>query len=890
MGVTALLGVGGAPRIGAGFTPPELRMPEITRRLDRAELGKRIERAEKLLQKGKTAEALEEYLLVLRDDPENDVVRQLTADLCLSLSRNPEAVKLLGELFERQVNAGDATRASLTYKKLARHGSPTWQQKFRFGQLLEGSNKKLAVGTYEAALLDLSKLGKKQESAELLDRIVAIEPTQANLLRVAELASELGNRKVAAGAFQKVAFAAAAEGGDSAQWYERAYQEDASDQSIALAYAQSLLAKGQVGAAIFILEPQINSGPVTPEFRETYADALVGAGRFAEAEPLVWQLFEANPARVQQVIGLIGSFLDGEMEEEAVALARKLEQFQRRRGERRQFIAIMEDITGSRRASSQMLEFLSELYNSSNRENDYCTTLLKLFDLYVSTADFAKAAECLDRAAEVDPYEPGHLKRLEMLRGKVDDARFKVIASRFSSASKAPEEPVQTEGPTLGAGTLQDLMLQAEILVQYGMRNKAVERLQRIQELFPREEERNEDLQRLYMSAGVTPRYAGSAPLPPAAVATPGPAPIAAPVSVPAPAADPGADVRTFTRVAEITRKLYHQTTAPAVLSTAVKEIGAQWETSRCIAVMGKPGLPATAMDEFCVDGLKRASVAAIGELVSCLHGAVDGHDPLAIPDAAKSDALQSAKKALAELKAETVLAIPLTDGEETAGILVLVHSRPRVWQQSDMVVLKTLADQMVIALNNAGLRRLVKNLSVTDEKSGLLKRASYLDLLMAESKRAIQNSSALSVVLMQFGKSGAMLKEHGEADVQSVMAKAGQMFAANIRSNDLAFRYDTTTIAILLGETAEKEGMLAVEKLRKIIGELRWPAKDGAEAQAVLFSAGLAEAVIRTEYDPVDVVTEVINRAEHALSQAMALGLGKVVALGPALATGAVA
>src|SRR5215471_2955469 len=219
-------------------------MPEITKRLDRAELGRRVERAEKLLQKGKTAEALEEYLLVLKDDPENDVVRQLTADLCLSLSRNAEAVRLLGELFERQVSAGDATRASLTYKKLARHGSPTWQQKFRFGQLLEGSNKKLAVGTYEAALLDLTKLGKKPEAAEILERIVAIEPTQANWLRVADLASELGNRKAAAAAFQRVALAAESEGGDSAQWFERAYQEDASDQPIALAYARSLLAKG----------------------------------------------------------------------------------------------------------------------------------------------------------------------------------------------------------------------------------------------------------------------------------------------------------------------------------------------------------------------------------------------------------------------------------------------------------------------------------------------------------------------------------------------------------------------------------------------------------------------------------------------------------------------
>jgi len=858
-------------------------MLEITKRPDRAEIGKRVERAEKLLQKGKTAEALEEYLLVLRDDGDNDVVRQLAADLCLSLGRNPDAVRLLGDLFERQVNAGDATRASLTYKKLARHGSPTWQQKFRFGQLLEGSNKKLAVGTYEAALSDVVKLGKKQEAAEILDRIVTLEPNRANLQRVAELASERGDHTAAALAFQQVAQLAAAEGGDAAQWYERAYQEDASDQGIALAYGKTLLAQGQAGAAIFVLESQMNSGQVTAGLREAYADALLAAGRNAEAEPLVWQLFEQNPGRVQQVISLIGSLLDSEQDEAAVALARKLEQFQRRRGERRQFIAIMEDITAARRASSPMLEFLSELYNASNRENDYCQTLLKLFDLYCSTGEFAKAAECLDRAAEVDPYEAGHLKRLDMLKGKVEEARFKAISSRFSPTKKVIEEPAIEDSRTLGASTLQDLMLQAEILVQYGMRNKAVERLQRIQELFPREEEQNEDLQRLYLSAGVTPRYAGSAPLPPVAAAAPAPAV--------APAPDQATDVRAFTRVAEISRKLYHQGTAPAVLSTAVREIGTHWEATRCIAAMGKAGSSATAMEEFCIEGYKKASHSAIAELVASLQKAVDGQEPLAIEDAPKAVALQGARKALTELGAATLLAIPLSDGEEIVGMLVLVHSRPRAWQQSDMVVLKTLSEQMVIALNNAGLRRLVKNLSVTDEKSGLLKRASYIDLLLAESKRAIQNASALSVLLLQFGRSAAMLKEYGEAEVQAVMERAGQLIAANIRTNDLAFRYDTMTIAILLGETAEKEAMLAIEKLRKTISEVRLPAKDdGSQGHTAQFSAGLAEAVIRTEYDPVDVVTEVINRAEHALQQAMAQGPGKIVALGPALAAGAVA
>jgi cysteine synthase len=106
-----------------------------------------------------------------------------------------------------------------------------------------------------------------------------------------------------------------------------------------------------------------------------------------------------------------------------------------------------------------------------------------------------------------------------------------------------------------------------------------------------------------------------------------------------------------------------------------------------------------------------------------------------------------------------------------------------------------------------------------------------------------------------------------------------------------MAFRYDTTTVAIILGDTATKEATLAVEKLRKIISEVRLPAKNGADkGPPAQFSAGLAEAVVKQEYDPVDIVTEVINRAEHALAQSLVQGPGKVVALSAALAAGAVA
>ena len=868
---------GANPRIKAELTVARPPMPENP---NRAEVARRVEKAEKLLQKGKTADALAEYLQILEGDPQNDNVRQMAADLCLSLNKGEQAVRLLGELFERQVAAADATRASLTYKKLARYANPTWEQKVRFGQLLEHSNKKLAIGTFENALEDLQRQGKKEETLLVLGRIVSLEPSQSNHLRVAELSAELGEHVMASQSFLQLAELTETSGGNASSWYERAYTENPTDPKMAVAYGKSLLAQGEAGAAIFIFEPLVHSEDASLELRDLYAQALLSADRCLESEPLIWQSFEQNPARMHQVVNLIGKMIDSELDAEAVALARKLEAFQRRRGERRSFITTMQELLASHRPSAEMLEFLAELFNASNRETDYAQALLKLFELYCTKHDYQKAGECLDRAAEVDPYEPGHQKRLEALRGKIDDQRFNVIASRFTTVKKEEQE-VKIQEPTLGAAALQDLMLQAEILVQYGMRSKAMERLQRIQELFPREEERNHELQKLYLAAGIEPHYAKSAT--PATTSVPAtangdqPAPTAAATA----AASQAADVSSLARVAEITRKLYHQGNAEGVLRTAANEIGANWRTARCIAALRKPGLPPSSVQEYHMDGLIPASSAALVSLVETLQDLAVARGTVTIGDAKNAPELMGIRSAVEELQIESLLALPLTEGNDQIGVLILTQNTSRVWQPSEVLVIRTLSDQVLIALNNAGLRRLVKNLSVTDEKSGLLRRASYLDLLQAETRRGLQQGTAVTVLLMQFGRRSALIKEYGEQAVTAVMEQIGQLFSANIRTNDLAFRYEATTVALVLGDTGEKEAVLAVEKLRRLLKEVRFPGKD----KGVEFSAGLAPAVMRQHFDPVDIVTEVANRADHALEQAVAQGAGKIVSQAPQFA-----
>jgi diguanylate cyclase (GGDEF)-like protein len=306
---------------------------------------------------------------------------------------------------------------------------------------------------------------------------------------------------------------------------------------------------------------------------------------------------------------------------------------------------------------------------------------------------------------------------------------------------------------------------------------------------------------------------------------------------------------------------------------------------SRCMAALRKPGLATSAMKEFAAAGNEPAALDVIDQVVSVLHELAISNGAFSYSEISSAPELQSIATQLASLGARSLLVLPLNDGNEHLGLLVLLDKDTRNWPQNDVIVFKMIAEQVAIALNNAGLRRLVKTLSVTDEHSGLLKRASYLDLLMGEVRRATQQSTPLCVLLMRFGERATIAKEQGEPAADSLMQRLGQLVAANVRQNDLAFRYSANAIAIVLGETLENEAMRVVEKMRRLINTAI-----GEKQIASSFNAGIAEAVMRSEFDSVDIVTEVINRAEHALEKAVAEGPGKSVALAPELSTVAVA
>src|SRR5207244_13437243 len=98
-------------------------------------------------------------------------------------------------------------------------------------------------------------------------------------------------------------------GANAAPGFERAYSEDSRDPQIALAYGKSLLAQGEIGAAIFIFETHVQAGNPSLELRDHYAKALLAANRLIDAEALVLLLFDENLVLIVQLIALCGHII-----------------------------------------------------------------------------------------------------------------------------------------------------------------------------------------------------------------------------------------------------------------------------------------------------------------------------------------------------------------------------------------------------------------------------------------------------------------------------------------------------------------------------------------------------------------------------------------------------
>jgi diguanylate cyclase (GGDEF)-like protein len=113
---------------------------------------------------------------------------------------------------------------------------------------------------------------------------------------------------------------------------------------------------------------------------------------------------------------------------------------------------------------------------------------------------------------------------------------------------------------------------------------------------------------------------------------------------------------------------------------------------------------------------------------------------------------------------------------------------------------------------------QLLRTLAVADEKTGLLARGSYIDCLLHESQRARSQGVPLALALLQIDGGPELLRQQGEGPFDRYMEQLGKSVQAIVRQTDLAIKYTSWALAVVLPDTPLSGAQMFAEKLKRAV------------------------------------------------------------------------
>ena len=843
---------------------------------------KHLERAKRCLEKNRVEDAIEAYQAVLEAAPTHQEAMQALGDLYARLDQPERAATYYGKLFDRLTDPRDDLKAIALYTRFLKLVPQPPERVARYALLLQKQNRpEEAIEQYQLATEQFIAQGRGDAALACQERLAQLDPNNGvRHFAQGELAERQGKPLIAARGFLRAGQLALAAGelDRALELFARAHQLAPTERGVALVYAQARLRQGTAlgdAAALKLLE-RFSTSESDSTYLETFGEALMRAGQLVRARGVLEQFYKEKAGSYEKLFDLADRCLKARQDDQAIQILTSVKKRMLDSRRESEFAAQLDRLAEANPSSLRLTEFWGALYNELNREAKYFDVLIRLFDLHLEAGNPSAACETLERMVDVDPYDFRNQQRLEQLEGRVDPAYLRGVASRLvQAASQGPAAP--TIGRSLSEEAadddrfmeegraehaLEDLLVQAEIFLQYSLHPKAIERLQKIAEMFPGEEEHNERLRNLYQMAHWSP--AGSKIRAEAARASSSSGGITGKTGTYS-----VETLRDLSKISEINQTVYRQATPRAMLSVAVNEVGTYLRVMRCLAVVGAPGQPPQMAAEFCAPGVEASAGSLIVRLL--------GHLERAAPDSLGGLPLEAAAApVLREMGLETALGVPLTDKETQApaGMLVAGCAAPHKWKPNETYFLQAVGDQMLLSLHHTRLRTLVRTLAVADEKTGLLARSSYTDCLLGETQRAKSQGTPLAVALLQIDRGSELIHQQGEAQVENHMEQLARVLQPVVRQNDLAVKYNAWSLAFILPDTTLAGARSLAEKLRKVAVGVR-PPWDGAQ---LTLSAGVAEAIARPDYDSEDIVTDLINRAEFGLEDARKMGGGTIV------------
>lgn len=215
----------------------------------------------------------------------------------------------------------------------------------------------------------------------------------------------------------------------------------------------------------------------------------------------------------------------------------------------------------------------------------------------------------------------------------------------------------------------------------------------------------------------------------------------------------------------------------------------------------------------------------------------------------------------------------PVEPGGLTHGVITVV-GRGRPFSLDDREVLRSLAAQASLALENVDLHLQVSRQAVTDELTGLANHGRFQELLSTEVEQVRRYHHPLGLIMLDIDNFKSINDTYGHQQGDVVLKRVARVVADSSREADFPARYGGEEMALILPHT-DLEGAHAIaERIRTSIEAVRIPRKDGDGVLRVTASLGVAASTDGSK-------DELIADADGALYEAKRTGKNRTVTAG---------
>ena len=237
----------------------------------------------------------------------------------------------------------------------------------------------------------------------------------------------------------------------------------------------------------------------------------------------------------------------------------------------------------------------------------------------------------------------------------------------------------------------------------------------------------------------------------------------------------------------------------------------------------------------------------------------------------------------LTQFQVKANLVVPLLQGEKLWGLLVAQHcTQPRQWQLWEIELLKQLATQVGIAIQQAELyqqlevaNQELKRLATLDGLTGLANRRRFDEYIEQEWQRLAREQEPLSLILCDIDFFKLYNDTYGHQAGDDCLKQVATALRHSVkRPADLVARYGGEEFAVILPHTTAAGALCLAKSIHQQVRQLRLAHPGSTVSQYVTLSLGVAGLIPCSGVTP----AKLIAAADAALYEAKTTGRDRVI------------